>query len=162
MFNKYTKIILAGVILTSAGYSADVNTQKNIGLSVANQITAAAVASCAAKGYNVTATVVDRAGLIVNVLRADNAGPHTLDSAFRKAFTSASMKIPSAVLDKNSKNPESANVKDINLLLALPGGLPIKVGAETIGAVGVGGAPSGNIDEDCAKDGLTKVASLLK
>jgi uncharacterized protein GlcG (DUF336 family) len=56
-----------------------VRTERNISLELANQIAAGAVAACTrANGYNVAATVVDRAGTVRAVQRADNAGPHTL------------------------------------------------------------------------------------
>jgi uncharacterized protein GlcG (DUF336 family) len=42
------------------------------------------------------------------------------------------------------------------------GALPIKAGQETIGAVGVSGAPGGDKDEACAKAGIDKVADQLK
>ncbi len=149
--------------LALMAHAADINTPKNIGLSLAKDIAEAAVEACAMKKYNVTATVVDRAGYLQASLRADNAGPHSLDSAYRKAFTSASLKIPSAVLMENGqKFPAAANVKDIGLLLALSGGVPIKVGDEVIGAVGVGGAPQGSIDEECALAAIEKVKARLK
>lgn len=44
----------------------------------------------------------------------------------------------------------------------LGGGVPVKVGNEVIGAVGVGGAPGGHLDEQCANAGIAKVADLLK
>ena len=61
-------------------------------LDLANQIASATVAACAAGGYAVTATVVDRAGTVRAVQRADNAGPHTLAASIDKALTSASAK----------------------------------------------------------------------
>jgi uncharacterized protein GlcG (DUF336 family) len=42
------------------------------------------------------------------------------------------------------------------------GALPIKIGEEVIGAVGVSGAPGGDKDEACAKAGLDKIADQLK
>ena len=157
--------MLAVTVLGSAlgVQAADVNKQHNIGSALAHDIAQAAVAACTAKKFNVSATVVDRAGIVQATLRADNAGAHTLDSAFRKAYTSASMKIPSAVLMENGqKYPAAANVKDIAIVLALPGGLPIKVGDEVIGAVGVGGAPQGVIDVECAQAALDQFAARLK
>jgi uncharacterized protein GlcG (DUF336 family) len=46
--------------------------------------------------------------------------------------------------------------------LLLGGGVPIKVGNEVIGAVGVGGAPGGHLDEQCAVAGIDKVKDSLK
>ena len=72
--------------------SASVRTERNISLALANEIAGATVAACSANGYAVTATVVDRAGGVRAVQRADNAGPHTLAASQQKAFTSASAK----------------------------------------------------------------------
>lgn len=140
-----------------------VRTEKNMSLEIATQIAAAAVAECQAKGYAVVATVVDRASLVRAVLRADNAGAHSLGSAERKAFTAASMRVPTQMLmDNAQKNPGAANLVYLPGVLLLGGGLPVKAGNEFIGGVGVGGAPSGQIDEQCATAGVDKVKDLLK
>ena len=47
-------------------------------------------------------------------------------------------------------------------VIALQGALPIKVGDEVIGAVGVSGAPGGEKDEVCSKAGIDKVADQLR
>lgn len=147
----------------SLAHADGVRTEKNISLEMATQIAATAVADCQARGYAVAATVVDRAGTVRAVMRADNAGPHTLGSAERKAFTSASAKTPTqAMMENAQKNPGAANLVYLPGFLLLGGGVPVKVGNETIGAVGVGGAPSGQIDEQCATAGVDKVKDLLK
>jgi uncharacterized protein GlcG (DUF336 family) len=140
-----------------------VRTERNMSLELANQIAAAGVAACQANGYNVTVTVVDRAGGVRAVQRADNAGPHTLGASQQKAFTSASAKNTTvAMLDILQKNPAAATLGDIPGFLVLGGGVPVKVGNEVIGAVGIGGAPNGNLDEQCAMAALDKVKDLLK
>jgi uncharacterized protein GlcG (DUF336 family) len=40
--------------------------------------------------------------------------------------------------------------------------VPVKVGNDVIGAVGVGGAPGGHLDEQCAVAALDKFKDLLK
>ena len=139
-----------------------VRTERNMSLRLANEIAANTVAACAANGYAVTATVVDRVGVVRAVQRADNAGPHTLGSAERKAWTSVSAKAPTQALMENAqKNPAAANVVYMPGFLLLGGGVPIKVGNEVIGAVGVGGAPGGHLDEQCANAGIDKVKGQL-
>lgn len=149
---------------TGAVQAADaVRTEKNMSLALANEIATQTVATCTANGYAVTATVVDRAGTVRAVQRADNAGPHTLEASRLKAYTSASAKnSTSAIMEGSQKNPAAANLGQIPGYLLLGGGLPIKVGNEVIGAVGVGGAPGGHLDEQCAQAALTKVASQLQ
>ena len=132
--------------------------QRNISLDLANKIAAGAVAACAANGYAVAASVVDRAGTVRAVQRADNAGPHTLEASRLKAYTSASAKNTTlAMMEGAQKNPAAANLVNIPGYLLLGGGVPLKVGNEVIGAVGVGGAPGGHLDEQCAMAAIAKV-----
>jgi uncharacterized protein GlcG (DUF336 family) len=146
---------------TPAGAPA-VRTERNISLELANQIATATVAACAANGYAVAATVVDRAGVVRAVQRADTAGSHTLAASERKAWTSASAKAPTlAMMENAQKNPGAANLVNIPGFLLLGGGVPVKAGNEVIGAVGVGGAPGGHLDEQCANAGIEKVKAQL-
>ncbi|APW41711.1 GlcG/HbpS family heme-binding protein [Rhodoferax saidenbachensis] len=158
------KVSAIALSLTAFGANAQaVRTEKNMSLDLANQIAAASVAACAANGYAVAATVVDRAGTVRAVQRADNAGPHTLAASQQKAFTSASAKNTTlAMMEGAQKNPAAANLVYIPGYLLLGGGVPVKVGNEVIGAVGVGGAPGGHLDEQCANVALDKVKELLK
>ena len=156
--------VLALSLIAAAGANAQaVRTEKNMSLELANQLASASVAACAANGYAVSATVVDRAGTVRAVQRADNAGPHTLAASQQKAFTSASAKNTTlAMMEGSQKNPAAANLVYIPGYLLLGGGVPVKVGNEVIGAVGVGGAPGGNLDEQCAMAAIDKIKDLLK
>ena len=137
--------------------------QKNIPLELANQIAAATVAACAANGHSVSAAVVDRAGVLRALQRADNAGPHTVGASQAKAFTSASARnTTSAMLENVQKNPGAQTLVDIPGFLVLGGGVPIRAGNEVVGAVGVGGAPGGHLDEQCAMAGIEKFKDQLK
>lgn len=158
------KISALSLSLIAAAASAQaVRTEKNMSLELANQIASASVAACAANGYAVSATVVDRAGGVRAVQRADNAGPHTLAASQQKAFTSASAKnTTQAIMESAQKNPAAANLVHIPGYLLLGGGVPVKVGNEVIGAVGIGGAPGGHLDEQCAMTALDKVKDQLK
>ena len=162
---KKTTQIAALVLacLAGAANAQAVRTERNMSLDLANQIAASAVATCAANGYAVSATVVDRAGTVRAVQRADNAGPHTLEASRLKAYTSASaMNTTLAIMEGAQKNPAAANLGQIPGYLLLGGGVPLKAGNEVIGAVGVGGAPGGHLDEQCAVAAIAKVADLLK
>ena len=155
-------ILLAASAVQAQTPAPAVRTEKNMSLALANQIAAEAVAACAANGYNVAATVVDRAGTVRAVQRADNAGPHTLASSERKAWTSASAKgATMAMMEGTQKNPGAANLVYLPGFLLLGGGVPVKSGNDVIGAVGVGGAPGGHLDDQCANAALEKVKGLL-
>ena len=163
MHNTLKFSALALTLIATAASAQGVRTEKNISLELANQIASASVAACAANGHAVAATVVDRAGTIRAIQRADNAGPHTLASSQQKAYTSASAKNTTlAMMDGAQKNPAAANLVYLPGFLLLGGGVPIKVGNETIGAVGIGGAPGGHLDEQCAMVALDKVKDQLK
>lgn len=154
---------LALTLIATAASAQAVRLEKNISLELANQIASASVAACAANGHAVAATVVDRAGTVRAIQRADNAGPHTLASSQQKAYTSASAKNTTlAMMDGAQKNPAAANLVYLPGFLLLGGGVPIKVGNDTIGAVGIGGAPGGHLDEQCAMVALDKVKDQLK
>jgi uncharacterized protein GlcG (DUF336 family) len=161
-----TVSLLSALALSAVATAASaqaVRTERNVSLELANQVAAGAVAACTAGGYNVAATVVDRAGTVRAVQRADNAGPHTLEASRLKAYTSASAKNNTlAMMEGAQKNPAAANLVNIPGYLLLGGGVPIRVGNEVIGAVGVGGAPGGNLDEQCAVAALDKIKDQLK
>lgn len=154
--------IAAGVPVAAAQAQA-VRTERALSLELANQIAAATVAACQAGGYAVSATVVDRAGQVRAVQRADNAGPHTIAASLQKAYTSASARNNTlAMMEAAQKNPGAANLVHIPGFLLLGGGVPVRAGGEVIGAVGVGGAPGGHLDEQCALAALDKVKDALK
>ena len=160
-----TPLILATPLLAAQAQTAPAatRTEKTLTLDLAQQVASASVAACAASGYAVTATVVDRSGGVRAVLRADTAGPHTLAASERKAWTSASARNTTlAMMEAAQKNPAAANLVHIPGYLLLGGGVPVKVGNEVIGAVGVGGAPGGHLDEQCAMAALDKVKDALK
>jgi len=165
MFNRHLAT-MAAIVFCSAGTPAlgeDILQQKNISLGLAREAAAAALESCSAKGWKVSAAVVDRAGDIKALLRGDGAGPHTLDSSRRKAYTAASMREgTSKLLEIVQKNPGAATLPMIDGLLILGGGLPIRAGDEVIGGIGIGGAPGGHLDDQCAEAGIAKIRDRLK
>src|SRR4030067_1119503 len=75
-------------------------TEKTISLAIAGEL--AAVAECQAKGYAVTATVVDRAGQVKAVHRADGTDPHTIDASRRKTYPPAPMRTGRTRQDQGS------------------------------------------------------------
>jgi uncharacterized protein GlcG (DUF336 family) len=162
---RLTTVVIVMILWASGtvGFAQNVLHEKNISLALADEAVAAAVQSCRERGFTVSAAVVDRAGHLKALLRADGAGPHTIDSSRRKAFTSATMRSnTSAILQTVQTNPDAANLTMIDGFLILGGGMPIRVGDEVIGAIGVGGAPGGNLDDLCAEAGINKIRDRLK
>lgn len=152
----------AAAVMGSAA-SAQILEEKNMPMDLAATIAREAVAACSAQGYNVSAAVVDRAGVLRALLRADNAGSHTPEAARQKAYTSSSSRMSTSAMAENiTKNPAAAELASIDGFLVLAGGVPVKLGDVAIGAIGVGGAPGGQFDEACAVAALTKVKDQLK
>jgi uncharacterized protein GlcG (DUF336 family) len=138
--------------------------EKVLPLSLATEAAEAALAACEKEGYHVSVAVTDRYGLVRIQLRGDHAGPHTLDSSGRKAYTSASLGRPTGDLAKMiAGNPTLEELRNMNeRILMLGGGLPIKAGEDVIGGIGVGGSPGADKDEACALAGLEKIKDRLK
>jgi uncharacterized protein GlcG (DUF336 family) len=151
---------VAAVLSLPAGAQGIV-TEKNISLELAQTIANAAIAQCRTMGYKISVTVIDREGLPLVMLRDDGAGLSTPEGSDRKAYTARSFSQPSAAFVKRLQDrPDTVGSRHYTRVLALAGGLPIKVGNEIVGAVGVSGTPGK--DDDCAQAGIDKVADQLK
>ncbi len=133
-------------------------------LSLAKKAAAAALEKCEEGGYTVSVAVVDRGGNLKVLLRGDGAGPHTVDSSSRKAYTSASLRRSTLHLaELITKIPSIQALRDMNeKILILGGGLPIEMHGEVIGGIGVGGAPGAHLDEACAAAGLQSIGAEPK
>ena len=142
--------------------SAQLLNQKAIPAAMAMTIAQTAIDTCKANGFAVSVTIVGRAGEIIVQVRGDGTGPHTVENSFHKAYTSRTFRISSGEWTKNLANNPTRGPQFLTNVIALQGALPVKVGDETIGAVGVSGAPGGEKDEVCVQAGLDKVADQLK
>jgi uncharacterized protein GlcG (DUF336 family) len=121
-----------------------------------------AMQACLAKGYATSAVVVDRDGESLVAMRGDGAGPHTLENARRKAYTANTFRQPTAEYAKKLLDPASVAHQQVTLpsIIAIDGGVPIKVGNEVIGAAGVSGSPG--IDSECVNAGIEKIKDQLQ
>ena len=161
--------LVSGVVLGSLAVAAvpafaqGLLSTHRVSAELALEAVGAAVAQCKSQGYAESAVVVDASGARQALLRGDNAGIHTIDSATDKAYSSASFKAPSAAAaERLLANPQTAQLGHLPHVLLLGGGLPIKIGDEVVGAIGAAGAPGGDKDEACAKAGIDKIADRLK
>ena len=153
---------------TAAGAQGLVTIHK-LSAPLANELVGESVAACAAQGYTVTAVVVDLDGVRQALLRGNGAPIHTLDNAFYKAYSAASLTLArkedstKAVADRMGKNPPSTVPQTPlpNVTYAV-GGVTIKAGETAVGAIGVSGAPGGQFDEECARAALAKIKERMK
>jgi uncharacterized protein GlcG (DUF336 family) len=154
------------VIGLAAGIAAPTRAQllvhHDLSYAIARTIAETAMESCTAKGYAVSVVVVDRDGEDIVAFRGDNAGPHTLENARRKAYTARSFRTSTATYAKRFADNDPVVREQVTLprVIAIPGGLPVKAGDDVIGGVGLSGTPG--VDEPCVQAGLDKVADQLK
>ncbi len=97
--------------------------------------------------------VVDDAGNLLAYARMDRCRRPTF--AIRKAYTSAIRGIDTLAFGEqlSSQNRTVDSFGDPQLI-AIPGGVAVIHGGTVIGAIGVGGLPSGIDDESIAKAGV--------
>jgi uncharacterized protein GlcG (DUF336 family) len=157
-------VALIGVNAPS-GCAQELITQKAIPVELALVIAQGAMEQCRADGFHVSVSVIDRSGLLKAFLRDEGTGPHTIDLSRRKAFTAltfANRWATSGEAAKAWKSTLGSPMPNVEGAVGVAGGVPIKVGNDTIGAVGVSGAVGGDKDEACAKAGIAKIADKLK
>ncbi len=156
-----TTVLLAALAAPLAAGAQDLPTSPYLPLAMATQAAAAALDACAADGHNVSVAIVARDGNTKVLLKADNSGPHTASSATGKAFASAGLGRDTAGLAEFiAGNPQNDGLRDMDARLVIQaGGLPIRIGGALVGGIGVGGAPSGATDADCARAGLDTIGA---
>jgi len=160
--SRYRFAWAALAIGLAAPASAQLLDHKDLSLATALTIATTASDTCKAQGNLVSVTVVGRQGEILVILRGDNSSPHTIENSRRKAYTARTFRIPSGEFAKRVKDNPTTGLVHLSGVIAAQGALPIKVGDDVVGAVGVSGSPGGDKDEACAKAGLDKVADQLK
>ena len=111
--------------------------------------------ACRKKGFNIAVTVIDRGGHEQALLRDTLAMPLTITVAKHKAYAAMNFNLPTSQLEDRFTTPFSPGKIDGLVLSA--GGLPIAAGGTILGGVGVSGAPSGVIDEECAQAGIDAI-----
>jgi len=129
---------------------------------LAMELVTKTVTACNAMGFQVAVAVVDRFGVPQAMLRDRFAGPHTPDTAYRKAWTAVTFRSDTLdLIAPTASGAAQAGARDITNVLILGGGVVIEVAGQVVGAVGVSGAPSGENDAACAEAGLAAIQDKL-
>ena len=151
---------VAAIIAVPGYVGAQVLTEKNISIKMAMTIAETALNDCTPR---VSVAILDRAGRMRVFLQGDNASPHNLELARRKAYTALTFRRPSAEWAKRTAEGDVTGQRSLADVIPLGGGVPIMIGEDAVGAVGLSGAPGGQPKEEaCAKAGIAKVADQLK
>lgn len=126
------------------------------------QLARAALADCRKRGYQVAVAVVDRFGVPQVMLRDRFAGPHTPETAQRKAWTAISFRTDTLTLSRQteSTSPQSG-VRHVSGVIMVGGGVPVESVGSIVGAIGISGAPGGEADDACARAGIEAILEKL-
>jgi uncharacterized protein GlcG (DUF336 family) len=152
-------VAAAAILSVSSDVESQVLMHRDVSLRMALTIAETALAEC---GINASIAVVDRAGRVRVLLQGDNANPHNMELARRKAYTARTFRQPSSAWAKRTETTNSGQ-RMLADVIPLGGGVPINAGEETVGGVGLSGAPGGQVKEEaCANAGIAKVADQLK
>lgn len=141
---------------------------KSLSIESASKVAWGAINECRKRGFSVTVAVVDRGGNLQALLRDQFAGPHTVDTAIRKAWTANSFRQSTANLATLLKEGRIPNQVQHNPgALLVGGGITIEAQGSILGGVGVSGAPPGksegdSIDGACAKTGVAAIQDELE
>src|SRR5262249_12355029 len=138
------KTALAAAALAACATMANaqgVIQERNISMMLARDIANAAM-ECVAGGKSMSVAVVDRAGEVVALLRGDGASLYSTELARRKAYTARAFRRPSLEWAKRTQT-DLIGQRSLSQVIPLGGGMPIQVGEETIGGVGVSGTSGG-------------------
>jgi len=159
MFHCLALTALACLLAAPAG--AQLLQRKDLSYAVAKTIAETALEDCKNRGYAVSVVVVDRGGNTVVSLRADNASVHTTENARRKAYTAMTFKMTTEeFLKEMATRPVRREQTTLPNVIAINGGVPIRVGNDVIGGVGLSGSPG--VDEACVMAGMAKVKDQLQ
>ena len=166
-------VILSGLVVFSLSFMTNsakasdnqsvsmvLNTQQVLPLEIAQQLAMATQAYCNDKGYSVTVSVLNRDGVDIVLARGDGTTGATVEVAREKAYAAVGFQSPTSAMEERAKTT-SPGIIAIDRFVVLPGGLPIRAADELVGGIGVSGAPSGTIDEECANAGLGAIAPTL-
>jgi len=172
MARKLTGLVGAFGMIAFAAAAAQAQglvASQKLSAALSNELVGESVAQCAQKNYAVTAVVVDLDGVRQALLRGNGAPIHTLDNAFYKAYSSASLTLArkedstKVIAERMAKNPATTvPATPLPNVTYAVGGVAIMAGGNIIGGIGVSGAPGGQFDEECARAGLAKIADRMK
>ena len=162
MTTAFRLSLLAAACVGAWPAQAQLVTHRDLSYAMVKTIAEGALEACQAKGYHVSVTVVGRDGTILAQLRGDGAAPHTMENSRRKAYTALTFGAPSAQFAQQvAKDPGAQQRATLPGVIGIPGGLPIKIGEDVLGGVGISGSPGGN-DEPCSQAGINRIASQLR
>ncbi len=158
-------MLVLGLLFSATQGSAradnDVVSVKRLTMDTAVEVAQKAVHACRKAGYQVAAVVVDRNANVQAVMRDTLASRFTIQIAEEKANTVILSGTDSAGFRK-ARTDIKDEMNEVNGITLLEGGLPIRAAGTIVAAVGVSGAPGGELDAGCAQKGIDAVQERLE
>ena len=156
--------VMALLVMTGAAKAEDeaLVSFKVMTPEVALELAQATLNDCRKRGFQVAVSVVDRFGVLQVTLRDRFAGPHTPETARRKAWTAVSFRTDTqSMVEVTQAGQPQAGVRQVTGALMIGGGVPVEAAGSLVGGVGVSGAPGGDLDDACARVGIEAVEDKL-
>lgn len=159
-YRSFATFLLACTAMLSAADAqaqALLSDKRDVTGFAARKMIEACMAEAARDRYPIAIAVVDSAGYLISYQATDGATGNTGETAQRKAKTAAKFRSSTAELYERA-NKQINRAPEWMGYFPIPGGFPIEVQGETVGAIGVGAAGlSGGKDEDCAENAIKAV-----
>jgi uncharacterized protein GlcG (DUF336 family) len=160
-----TAALLAASLVVGAASAAEPATYpvRQLTPEAAAKAVRAALDDCRKRGYQVAVAVVDRSGVAIALLRDRFAGPHTVQTAINKGYSAITFRTDTTELAAaTGPGSASAGIRALPNVVAVGGGVNIAAAGATVGAIGVSGAPTGALDDACAKAGIAAIRDDLE
>ena len=130
---------------------------------LAVELAQGALADCRKRGYQVAVAVVDRFGILQALIRDRFAGPHTPDTARRKAWTAVSFRTDTlSMAEFTASGAPQSGVRFVTEALMVGGGVPVESAGTIVAGIGVSGAPGGREDDACARAAIESIVEKLE
>lgn len=158
----FVVLAVLAVMGAAAPASAQLLSERNISLQAARALADASIACARKDGYDVSVVVVDRAGGVKVWMKGDQANPHNPELAYKKAYTARTYGVTTMEFRNRTRGTELEGQRELTDIIPLGGGVPIIVGNERVGGLGLSGAPTQEADDKCAHEAIKSAAAQLK
>ena len=150
---------IAAVLALPATAGAELPSKPLLTLEAAKTVVAAAEAEAVKRGATVVIVVVDDGGHVVLLERLNDTQVASVEVGIGKARTAAIFRRPSKVFEDQIRDGRVAALA-LSGATPLQGGVPLVVGGQVVGAIGVSGNTPQE-DEDIANAGAAALAATL-
>jgi len=165
---KFVSILFIGSLSLSLGAGTakaeehGLFTIQSMTLETALVAASAALKKCRSEGFQVAVAVVDRMGVLQALVRDRYAGAHTPNTAKSKAWTAVSFRTNTTdLVEITQPGQPQSGVRHVPGALMIGGGMIIEAAGSMVGAIGVSGAPGGELDDICASAGIEAIEDLI-